>query len=104
LLAPMFKTKTLFNDFEGTQKLDFYTWKLFNNSRNYRFKDLNSGNLSFLTSEKNLRLLLKKKNWRSSIGFETKTDVVSSFSKNHNLGSNLNRNYLYSKIKWINLE
>jgi hypothetical protein len=44
---------------------NFYSWNLFNQSKNFRFKDLNSSNFSFLTSEKKFKTAFKEKKLES---------------------------------------
>jgi heme/copper-type cytochrome/quinol oxidase subunit 2 len=97
------RTKNTVDDL-STGQLDsrgFYTWNLFNESKNYRFKDLTSTNLSFLTAEKNPRLLLKRKNWRDSRDITTKTNVGATQDLNLEFGHDLYSNYKMSKIRWL---
>lgn len=95
------RTKNVIDDLSIGQfgKTNFYTWNLFNESKNYRFKDLTSTNLSFLTSEKNTRLLLKRKNWRANRDFTTKTNVGATQDSNLELSHDLYSNYKMSKTR-----
>jgi hypothetical protein len=102
LVKPFNKGKNINDDLVSTQlkKNNFYTWDLFNESKNYRFKDLNSTNLSFLTADKNIRLLLKKKNWRTNRDFTTQTNLGGTQNSTLKLGNSLFDNYQMSKTKW----
>lgn len=92
---------TIINDLTLKTRNSFYSWNLFNKSKSYRFKDLNSNNLSFLSADKNTRLLLKKKFHQTDrdINFKTNTGLIQDL--NLNLGSNLNLNYINSSLKWL---
>lgn len=98
------KSKNILDDLLVSAKDDFYSWNLFNSSRSYRFKDLNSSNLSFLTTDKNPRLILKKKNWRVTRDITSATDMGLIQNNNLKITSNIYNNYKNSSIKWISPE
>jgi hypothetical protein len=65
------------DDLLSRSKENFYSWNLFNKSKNYRYKDIKSSNLSFLTSEKNLRLTSNQKLTKFSRSFESDPSGLS---------------------------
>jgi heme/copper-type cytochrome/quinol oxidase subunit 2 len=100
---PFSRSKAIIDDLPTAKfgKSSSYTWDLFNESKNYRFKDLNSTNLSFLTSEKNTRHVLKRKNWRANRDMTTKTNVGLMQDSNLELHHDLYSNYKMSKTRWL---
>jgi hypothetical protein len=74
----------------------FYSWNLFNESRSYRFKDLKSPNLQFLSPDKNYRNTVNLNLASSNRDFLNKTNVGFFQNQTHNLGKNLFNLYLGS--------
>ena len=103
LLKPLSTSKNMTADIDFSGKnTNFYTWTLFNDSKSYRFKDVTSSNLSFLTSEKNARLFLKKKNWRSNRDLTSETSLGLLQNEKLLPTNDLFLDYKSSKTKWLN--
>ena len=54
----------------------YYSWNVFNNSKNYTVKDLTSANLRFLSIDKNPRLLTNTKTNVNDVNFNYKTGLT----------------------------
>jgi heme/copper-type cytochrome/quinol oxidase subunit 2 len=88
------------NDLGTSTNSSFFTWNLFNESKNYRFKDLKSTNLGFLSPDKNTRYTA---NNSASYAYSDLTYGTSSgqvLNNNISLGNNLHKNYSVSLNDW----
>jgi hypothetical protein len=70
---------------------------LFNESLNYKYKDFNSGNLKFLSFEKNTRLTANNK--IGSISKQFSNNGVSFLSNEQSGFNTMLGNYLSSNVK-----
>ena len=92
---------TILDELTLKTKNNFYSWNLFNKSKSYRFKDLKSGNLSFLSADKNTRLLLKKKFHNTDRDINIKTNTGLLQEANLKLNFDLTHTYSNSSLKWL---
>jgi hypothetical protein len=65
------------DELANTIQNSYFTWNLFNQSRNYRFKDLKSSNLQFLSPDKNTRDLLDNRLNTTNRNFSFNTNTGS---------------------------
>ena len=79
----------------------YYSWDLFNSSRSYRFKDIKSPNMQFLSPDKNLRSTVNKSASSSNVSFNYDTNTGGVFNKNSLISSGLYDNYLGSESEWV---
>jgi len=79
----------------------YYSWDLFNFSKSYRFKDIKSPNMQFLSPDKNLRSTVNKSASSSNISFNYDTNTGGIFNKNSLISSSLYDNYLGSESEWV---
>jgi len=93
---------TILDELTLKTKNNFYSWNLFNKSKSYRFKDLKSGNLSFLSADKNTRLLLKKKLHYTDRDLNVKTNTGLLQDASLQFNSDLSQVYSNSSVKWLN--
>jgi hypothetical protein len=63
------------------------TSKVQNNSLYYRFKDLKSSNLSYLTGEKNVRLIDNVPTQKTNINLSTSQNNLNSLIANNIVGN-----------------
>jgi hypothetical protein len=70
-------TSSYYDEFVSTNQNNFFSWKFFNNSKNYRFKDINSSNLKFLSFEKNNRSIANQKLRTITQNFNTSNNIES---------------------------
>jgi hypothetical protein len=94
--------QTILSELTSKTKNNFYSWNLFNKSKSYRFKDIKSSNLSFLSPDKNSRLILKKKLNKTDRDMVVKTNTGFIQDSNLNFNFNLFNTYMGSKSKWLN--
>jgi hypothetical protein len=80
----------------------YYTWNVFNESKNYRFKDINSKNLPFLSIDKNLRSISNLKLSKSNRNLTNQTNIGFFINKNMELTNNQVSNYTNSLLKYVN--
>jgi len=83
----------LFNDFTLNNNLSGYKDNLLNNSLYYKFKDLKSSSLQFLSSERNLRLLNNVTSTKTNVNYTSGTNDVLSLN-NTNLNPTITNSYL----------
>ena len=105
----MIKTKkytqlTLCDDLTSTTNTNFYSWNLFNTSKNYRFLDLKSNNLQFLSPDKNLRSTVNRGLSTTNRDFDPQTNTYALINSNQNLNSSNYSNFTKSNSNWINPE
>ena len=93
---------SVYDDLTSTVKSNFYTWNLFNEAKNYRFIDLKSGNLQFLSPDKNLRNTLSRGVSSTNTDFDPMSNVSNLISSNNSLKANLYTNYDKSLNNWSN--
>jgi hypothetical protein len=79
-------------------KARHYSWSLFNDSRSYRFKDIKSSNMQFLSPDKNTRLGANKSLSSSNVNFNYNTNVSQIISQGSSIGSGLYENYSSSEV------
>jgi hypothetical protein len=94
-------TASYYDEFISTSQNNFFYWNLFNESKNYRFKDINSNNLKFLSFEKNNRSTANQKLRTITQNFNT----FSNVELNKTLSSNSNQYnvYLQGLNNWNNI-
>jgi heme/copper-type cytochrome/quinol oxidase subunit 2 len=90
------------NDLVVVSNKDFYSWNVFNLSKNYRFIDLKATNLQFLSPDKNLRLSAANSLSKTNNNFSEQTNTSSFISNNQKLFSNLYTNAHDSTMNWVN--
>ena len=93
---------SVYDDLTSNTKHNFYTWNIFNSSKNYRFIDLQSSNLGFLSPDKNLRSTLSRGTSSTNREFDTQTNTLNLVNSNLNLSSNNYTNFSQSVNKWNN--
>jgi len=71
----------LTDDLTTSNKASFYSWNLFNSLKNYRFIDLKSNNLQFLSSDKNLRTAVNSSLLGIDTNFSSNASVPAFFNK-----------------------
>jgi hypothetical protein len=95
----VFKNNVL-DDMSISNKKHYFTWNIFNESRNYKFKDLKSSNLQFLNTDKNLRNTVNIKSNIINKNFLNSTNISDVQGGNFKLNSNIFNNYLSSTVDW----
>jgi len=75
---------------------------VFNSAKSYRFVDLKSSNLQFLSPDKNLRYTVNKGVSSTNRDFDPSSNIVSFIKQNTSLTSNTNSNYEGSLNNWNN--
>ena len=80
----------------------FFTWNLFNESRNYRFKDIKSNNLQFLSPDKNYRSVANSEYSSTNRDLGLLNSNVAMQNENFNLGTNIFKNHISSISNWNN--
>ena len=90
------------NDLVVVSNKDFYSWNVFNLSKNYRFVDLKAANLQFLSPDKNLRLSATNSLSKTNNNFSEQTNTSSFISNNQKLFANLYTNAHDSTMNWVN--
>jgi hypothetical protein len=81
------------NDLNSNLKTNYLSWNKFNDARYYKFKDLDSKNLQFLTSEKSLRLLGNTKFSMTNLSLGNSSNVATKQNNDLQLSSTLLNNY-----------
>jgi len=84
----------LTDDLTTSNKASFYSWNLFNSLKNYRFIDLKSNNLQFLSSDKNLRTAVNSSLLGIDTNFSSNASVPAFLIK-----SNQTQNTYYNYFK-----
>jgi heme/copper-type cytochrome/quinol oxidase subunit 2 len=92
----------LTDDLTVTNKSNFYSWNIFNKSKHYRFIDLKSSNLQFLSPDKNLRSVVNKNLSGTNVDFTTQTNVSAFLTKNDKIQSSSYNFFKTSNSSWIN--
>ena len=93
---------SVYDDLTSSVKHNFFTWNLFNNAKDYRFLDLKSSNLQFLSPDKNLRNTLTRGVSATNIDFDSVSNISSLISSNNSLEANTYVNYNRSLNNWNN--
>ena len=78
----------------------YYSWNIFNSSKNYKIKDLTSPNLKFLSIDKNPRLLVNSKDSLNDINFNSQTGLGLIKSNIDLLNTNMTSIYNNSTNYW----
>lgn len=91
----------ILDELSHNNKLSYYSWDLFNNSKSYRFKDIKSPNMQFLSPDKNLRSIANKSLSASNINFNYDTNTGQMINKNSQISNGLYENYLGSEFDWV---
>ena len=81
---------------------NFFTWNIFNYSKNYRFIDLKSNNLQFLSPDKNTRLTLNKNLSSTNLEFGTQPNTTNLINNTLSMNHNNNDVFSSSSNKWAN--
>jgi hypothetical protein len=93
---------SIYDDLTSTVRHNFYTWNLFNDAKNYRFVDLKSSNLQFLSPDKNLRNTLARGISSTNMDFDARSNTSSLIMSNNSLKTNVYSNYTKSLNNWSN--
>lgn len=91
----------ILDELSHSSKLNYYSWDLFNNLKSYRFKDIKSPNMQFLSPDKNLRSTANKSLSASNINFNYNTNTGQVINQNSQISNSLYENYLGSEFDWV---
>lgn len=93
---------SMYDDLTSNIKHNFYSWNIFNFSKNYRFYDLKSNNLQFLSPDKNLRTSVNYNLNATSREFDSVTNLTSFFYSTLNMDTNTYTNFNNASSYWVN--
>jgi hypothetical protein len=93
---------SVYDDLTESAQHNFYTWNIFNSAKSYRFTDLKSSNLQFLSPDKNLRYTVNKGVSSTNRDFDPSSNIASFVKQNNSLTSNINNSYGNSTNNWSN--
>ena len=93
---------SVYDDLTADTRNNFYSWNIFNSAKNYRFVDLKSGNLGFLSPDKNLRSTINKNVSSTNREFDHQTNTVSLLNSNMAIGSSSYDNFSKASNNWTN--
>jgi hypothetical protein len=91
---------TVLNDLGVSINYSFFSWNLFNESKNYRFKDLKSSNMGFLSPDKNTRSTINKNISSTSRDLSYNTAVSQMLNLGMFMETNLFKTYSTSLNEW----
>jgi hypothetical protein len=94
--------KAIMDELITNNKSSFNSWNYFNSVKNYRFKDSKSGNLQFLSPDKNLRLTVNNSLTSTNRDLGYTTNTINVINANSKLDSSLYNNYVSSSLDWVN--